>query len=53
MSSDPTPRRRSRALEVLEEQNSVAVDPNLTEEEIDNISELILRLGDIPKRIRD
>lgn len=51
------PKRRSRALEVLEAQNAAAQVAeeaeeqviDMTEEEINLISGLIMRVGDIPK----
>lgn len=42
------PKRTSRALEVLKEQNAEAAETDLTEEEFGLIAGMIQRLGDIP-----
>lgn len=44
------PKRRSRALEVLQTQTAEKAETDITEDEIDLISGLILRMGDIPKK---
>jgi len=41
-------KRRSRALEVLQAQNATPPETDLTDEEYNLISGLILRLDDIP-----
>lgn len=50
MTTDETPRpvRRSRTLEALERQNTSQADRDLTDDDINIISDLILRLGDLP-----
>lgn len=52
MTTEPTaPRkRRSRALEVLKEQNAEKAETELTSEEFNLIAGMIQRLGDIPDK---